>query len=266
MNWIYLSKHGTDEYINAFARGGKARPTVLESWNYGSSTDPIVLRGIMKHKIFKQCWQDQRRFRYMDTGYFGNRLGIRNPHGWKLWHRIVDNDLQHNKIRKCPDDRWKQLGLDIQPRRYGQNIYIVMPEEKPCIVYGTTVAEWLQQTIDTIKANTDRPIVIRERNKNRQVRETTPFTSLLDTAHAVVVYNSIAATEAVLGGVPAFITAPSNAADPVANRDLATIDKPWFPDHDMVYEWACHLAYGQFHVSELGNGQAHKILEEYADA
>ena len=30
MNWIYLSKHGTDEYIDAFARGGKARPTVLE--------------------------------------------------------------------------------------------------------------------------------------------------------------------------------------------------------------------------------------------
>ena len=84
MNWIYLSKHGTDEYIDAFARGGKARPTVLESWNYGSSTDPIVLRGIMKHKIFKQCWQDQRRFRYMDTGYFGNRSNIRNPHGWKF--------------------------------------------------------------------------------------------------------------------------------------------------------------------------------------
>ena len=78
-----------------------------------------------------------------------------------------------------------------------------------------------------------------------------------------MVYNSIAATEAVLGGVPAFITAPSNAADPVANRDLATIDKPWFPDHDMVYEWACHLAYGQFHVRELKDGTAYRILNAH---
>jgi hypothetical protein len=266
MTWTYLSKHGTDEYINAFAHGGRARPTVLETWDYDANADPIVLRGIMKHKIFKQCWQDRRPFRYMDTGYFGNRANIRNPNGWKLWHRIVDNDLQHNHIRKCPADRWQQFNIAIEPRHHGENIYIVMPEEKPCIVYGTTVAEWLQDTMAAIKANTDRPIVIRERNKNRQAREAEPFTNLLKTAHAVVVYNSIAATEAVLGGVPAFVTAPSNAADPVANRDFAKIDNPWFPDSDMVYAWACHLAYGQFHVSELNNGLAHRILEEYANA
>ena len=266
MTWIYLSKHGTDEYIDMFARGGNSRPTTLETWRYEDSQDPIVLRGIMKHKIIKRCCEDKRDFLYMDTGYFGNRVSAQNPRGWKLWHRIVPNNLQHNHVISRPADRWEQFDIKIQPRQHGKNIYIVMPEEKPCVVYGTTVGAWLEETVSTIKANTDRPIVIRDRHKNRQAREAEPFTNLLSTAHAVVVYNSIAATESVLAGVPCYVTAPSNAADPVANRDLTTIDNPWFPDQDMIYAWACHLAYGQFHVNELRNGTAHRILKETNNA
>jgi hypothetical protein len=266
MTWIYLSKNGTDEYVNMFAQGENVRPTELESWRYEDSDQPLIIRGIMKHKIVKRCWQDQRDFFYMDTGYFGNRAGPNNPNGWKLWHRVVPDNFQHGDIVSRPNDRWRQFDIEIKPRQHGQNIYIVMPEEKPCVVYGTTVSDWLQQTLATIKAHTDRPVVIRHRNKNRQVREAEPFVDLLSTAHAVVVYNSIAATEAVLAGVPAYITAPCNAADPVANRDLTTIDNPWLPDQDQVYQWACHLAYGQFHVNELRNGTAHKILKESVDA
>jgi len=198
----------------------------------------------------------------MDTGYFGNRANFRNPHGVKMWHRIVDNNLQHGKIISRPDDRWKQFNLNINPRHTGRNIVIVMPEDKPCIVYGTTAQQWLHETLATVKQHTDRPIVLRERNKNRQIREAVPFTSLLKDAHAVIVYNSIAATESVLGGVPAFVCAPSNAADPVANRDLAKIEDPWFPDLDLVRAWACHLAYGQFHNRELRDGTAARILDK----
>lgn len=265
MNWIYLSKNLSDEYINMFAQGSGGHPTHLESWDYDHGRDPIVLRGIMKHKIFKRCWQDQRRFRYMDTGYFGNRANPRNPHGWKIYHRIVENNLQHTTIRPCAADRWERLGIAIQPRRRGRDIIVVMPEEKPCIVYDTTVAQWLESCLDTIRAHTDRPIVIRERNKNRQQRETNSFVDQLQNAHAVVVYNSIAATESVLAGIPAYVCAPCNAADPVCNHDLATIEDPWFPDTDLVVAWARHLAYGQFHVNELRSGQAYRILEDMYD-
>jgi hypothetical protein len=262
MNWIYLNKNNEDQYIEMFAHGSQRSTTQLETWNYDDSNDPIVLRGIMKHKIFKRCWEDNRPFRYMDTGYFGNRANFRNPHGVKMWHRIVDNNLQHGKIISRPDDRWKQFNININPRHTGRNIVIVMPEDKPCIVYGTTAQQWLAETLATVKQHTDRPIVVRERNKNRQVREAVPFTSLLKDAHAVIVYNSIAATESVLEGVPAFVCAPSNAADPVANRDLAKIEDPWFPDLDLVRAWACHLAYGQFHNRELRDGTAARILDK----
>ena len=79
---IFLSKNGDDEYIDMYAHGLGLESTPLESWRYEDSTEPLMLRGIMKHKIIKQCWADGRPFRYMDSGYLGNRPSYKNPHGW----------------------------------------------------------------------------------------------------------------------------------------------------------------------------------------
>jgi len=82
--------------------------------------------------------------------------------------------------------------------------------------------------------------------------------------HALVTFKSVAAVESVMLGVPAFTLAPANAAAPVANQDLGLIEKPYWPNQDKLYAWACHLAYGQFHNSEMRNGTALKILKETA--
>ena len=262
MNWTFLSKHNDDEYIEMLAQGAGTKPTALESWDYSADHKPLVIRGIMKHKIIKRCWQDHRLFRYMDSGYLGNRASSANPNGWKWWHRIVDNNLQHNDIVERPDDRWKMLGYQLQPRRYGSKILIAAPDEKPCIFYGINLQQWLEEVIATIKQHTDRPIVVRERNPNRQTRVHNSLESALDDVHALVTYNSIAATESIIAGVPAFTLAPTNAAAPVANQQLKDIDAPFWPDQDLRHAWVCHLAYGQFHINELKNGTAWRILEE----
>jgi hypothetical protein len=85
---------------------------------------------------------------------------------------------------------------------------------------------------------------------------------LQDDVFALVTYNSIAATESVLHGIPVFVTAPCNAAMPVSSTDINQIDSPYYPDKDKVYAWACHLAYGQFHTQELKDGTALRILKE----
>jgi hypothetical protein len=118
------------------------------------------------------------------------------------------------------------------------------------------------QTVATIKQHTDRPIVIRQRNPARTERKTKNLASALQDVHAVVTFNSNAATESIIAGVPAFVLAPTHAARPVANTDLSHIDQPWWPDQDLRFAWACHLAYGQFHITEMQSGHAHRILDQ----
>lgn len=263
MKWIYLAKNGKDEYIDMLALGSKAAITPLETWRYEDSQDPLYLRGIMKHKIIKRCWEDGRRFRYVDTGYFGNRPSPANPYGWKHWHRIVPDNLQHGEIVQRPNDRWRSHNIDLKKYQgSGKHILIAAPDEKPCTFYGITLESWLKDTIDTIKQHTDRPVVIRERPAARTDRKSQRAEDWLQDVHALVTFNSTAATEAVMAGVPTFVTAPCNAAMPVANTDLSKIDNPWFPDAEHVYAWACHLAYGQFHLRELVSGEAARILNE----
>jgi hypothetical protein len=196
----------------------------------------------------------------MDSGYLGNRPSYKNSHGWKHYHRIVPNNLQHEQVIPRASDRWNQLGLEISRRRQGRSILIVAPDEKPCKFYDIELDAWLTQTVDAIKQHTDRPIIMRERNKSRTERKTNRVENALQDVHAVVTFNSIAATESVLAGTPVFVLAPCNAARPVANLDLAKIETPWFPDRDQIQAWANHLAYGQFHIDEFKNGSAERIL------
>lgn len=262
-DWIFLSKGGQDQYINMLARSAGVTAINTDDFDYGASSAPIVLRGILKHKIMKRCWQDSRDFYYVDSGYFGNQPNPHNPNGWKYWHRIVKNDLHHGSVKPRPSDRWDRLKIALHPRRYGSKIIVAAPDEKPCRFYGIDQQTWIEQTVDAIKKHTDRTVIIRRRAPKRKDRtHMDPLSrTLIDDVHALVTFNSAAAVESVLHGVPAFTLAPANAASPVASQDLSQIETPYWADQDKIHAWACHLAYGQFHVTELQDGTALRILD-----
>ena len=262
---IFLSKDGEDEYINMFARGCGKNYTSTKNFNYHDSTEPIVLRGILKHKIMKSCWKDHRTFYYMDTGYFGNERTGNNPNGWKYWHRIVKNNLQHSDIVVRPDDRFKKFNKAFRSwKKTGSKILIAAPDEKPCKFYGVDKDQWVAETVAKIKEHTDRPVIVREREPNRIDRIVTDTLeqALDNDVFALVTYNSVAAIESVFYGIPAFTMAPANAASPVCLQDLSKIETPYYADKDKLYAWGCHLAYGQFHISELKSGKALELLEK----
>jgi hypothetical protein len=265
-NWIFLSKDGQDEYINMFAIGTGGRVISTEDFNFNDSTDPIVLRGILKKKIIQNCWKTNRDFYFIDTGYLGNQKSALNPMGWKNYHRIVKNDLQYSgDIIPRSDDRFKQLGIPIKPmKKRGTKILIAAPDEKPMKFYGLDRDQWMKETVETIKKYTDRPIVIRDRAKSRldRVVNNTLKEALDDDIYCLVTFNSNSATESVMHGIPAFTLAPSHAASPVTSNDLSQIESPYYPDKDKVYAWACHLAYLQYHTNELKNGSAKQLLEK----
>lgn len=249
---IFLSKDGQDEYINMLARGCGHTP--VSEFDYAASCEPIVLRGILKHKIMKQCWADGRDFYYVDTGYFGNGR-------WKHWHRIVKNNLQLTEIQPRPSDRWEQHQIKFRPWQHGRHIVVAAPDDKPCKFYNIDLESWIATTVATLKQHTDRPIVVRRRAPRRADRITTDtLAQALIDAHALVTFNSNAATESVLLGVPVF-TLAANAAAPVGSQDLSQIETPYRPDQDVLYAWASSLAYGQVHIDEMKNGSALEIIE-----
>lgn len=267
-NWIFLSKHGNDEYINMLARGAGAEPYNSDDFDYYydvfRDNKKLVLRGILKYKIMRQCLADGRDFYYMDSGYIGNLKGKRNPQGNKNWHRIVRNNLQHDQIVPRPADRFESLQIPIHGRRHGSKIIIAAPDEKPCRFYGIDREQWIQDTVNTIKRYTDRPVIVRERAARRQDRVfTDPLSEVLKKdVHALVTFNSNAAVEAVIDGVPVFVLAPTHAAAPVGNRDLGQIENPFWPDNSLRYSWLCHLAYCQYHVRELRDGTAFRMIND----
>ena len=256
----FLSKNLQDEYVGMLANSCNSDVYGYDIFDYNASSEPLVIRGILKHKLIKRCWADARDFYYIDSGYFGNQKSNKNPLGTKLYHRIVKNDLQHGSVVERPDDRWLKLGLSLSEwRTGGRSILVAAPDEKPCKFYGVDKDAWVAETVATIKQFTDRPVIVRDRAKLRSERITNTLQEALSNTFVLVTFNSVAATEAIMYGIPAF-TLVNNAASPMALQDLSKIETPFYPTMDERYAWACHLAYGQFHVTELKDGSALRIL------
>lgn len=233
-------------------------------------TDPILIRGISKGKIIQWCQQHNRDFYFVETGYLGNYPSVRNRTGRKIYHRIVLNDMQHRKIWNVPADRLQQLWNFVPELRYrgwrppGKNILLVLNTEKPFRYYGQDRQQWIDHTVATIKAHTDRPIIIREKAGRQERTNDTIYHAFEQDIHAVVCYNSIAAVEAVAAGIPAFALAPT-AAEPVASMDLTKIETPYRPDPDLIMNWLSSLAYGQFSLDEIITGRAWELVQENCD-
>jgi hypothetical protein len=141
---------------------------------------------------------------------------------------------------------------------------VAAPDEKSCKYYGIDQKQWIEDTVAEIKKHTDCLVEVRERAPKRADRVfNEPLSrTLTQDVHALVTFNSIAAVESILTGVPAFVLAPSHVAEPVANRDLSKIDDPFYPDRDFLMAWCHSMAYGQYHVRELQNGKAFKMMQE----
>ena len=267
-NFIFLSKGGEDEYINMLAQSAGQTPTNTDffDYKYDVTMDGLtpVLRGILKYKIMQKCLADNKDFYYVDSGYVGNNISRLNRMGNKLYHRIVRNDLQHKTITPRPADRWQALDVVLQPRKFGRKIIVATPDEKPCRYYGIDQQQWVEQTVAELKKYTDRPIEIRHRAPKRIDRvSTAPLSTVLaNNVHALVTYNSIAAVESIFAGVPAFVLAPTHIAEPVASKDLSQIENPVWANRDTLDAWCHSMAYGQYHVKELRDGTAFRMMQE----
>jgi len=228
---------------------------------------PILARGIASGWILDHMRSRDLDYYFIETGYLGNYPGPSNRTGRKIYHRICHNEMQHSRVMKVADDRWRRL-VEFNPaleycgwRHPGSRVLLVTPSTKPCKYYGIDRDQWVADTIAQIRQHTDRDIVVRDKT-SRWNRTQAPIYEVFDQdIWCVVTYNSVAAVEAVAYGIPAFALAPT-AASAVASNDLSRIEDPYRPDTQLVQQWLNSLAYGQFALHELISGDAWRITQE----
>jgi hypothetical protein len=230
--------------------------------------DPILVRGITSGGHIKHAQENGRDYYFMETGYLGNYRSPNNTTGRKVYHRIEKNDMQQNRIMDVSNDRWNALckfnpALVYQGwrKKPGSKILLIMSTDKPFEYYGHSREEWVEQTISTLKAHTDREIVIRDKAGRGERTNDTIYEALDNDIWALVTYNSIAAVEAIQSGIPAFSIAPT-AASVVSSTDLTQIEAPPKPDKELIQRWLWSIAYGQFTINELLTGEAWRLVQE----
>lgn len=243
-----------DPWLYGFILGSGGQITTYSKVE--NDMTPVVIRGIAKRKQIHDCWEKQRDFYYIDTGYFGNGKK-------KIYHRCTKNHLQNiYPIIDRPRDRLEKTGWRPCKFRKGRNILICPPSNKVMNFFGLDLEAWMEETVSVIKNHTDRPIVVRlKKGRSERVNTDTLANALAQDVHCLVTFNSIAATEALLLGKPVFTTGP-NAAHWLGKQDLTQIENPLIPTLDEVEAWAAHLSYAQFTESEMRNGVAWSILNE----
>lgn len=235
--------------------------------NIDDESKPLVVRGVTDKSEMDRCERTGRDFYYIDTGYVGNFPSPGNPSGKKVWHRVVKNKMQHDIIQDAPDDRWKRL-LKQDPnleftgwKKYENKILFVPPNPKACKAFDINYDKWMEETANEIKKHIDLPIETRIKGSRTERNHENTIYDALKGAYAVVTFNSIAALEAILYGIPAFVSVPC-AASPLTSNDLTKLKNPFYPSKELIDQQCNNIAYGQFTVEELQNGTAWKILKE----
>jgi hypothetical protein len=251
--------------MSAFLNRGGAGNPVMRAFSKGvgcriayAEDEPEVLRdipvvwGVLRgsDRILSAAKAQQLYFFYVDHAYF-NR-----GHGKS--YRITRNRYEAGPIRRCPGDRLEALEVEVAPwRKGGDEIIVCPPTDYFMQAHGCT--DWLEVTLATLRALTDRPIIVRQ--KPNPGEESVPLPHALRTAHALITHSSNVAIEAACLGTPVFV-APTSAAASIGRTDLNEIENPTYPDRT---PWLQHLAYNQFSYDEISDGTAWRLLLELED-
>lgn len=238
-----------------FAKGGQGKviaPAFAEgcggAWQRGGPVRDgwAAIYGVKPETA--DVWKtiQSRRFWYIDNAYFGRGD----------FFRITEGAIQHNG-KGVPSEygraRFRQHGVTIEPwRKSGRTVLVCLQSDNfMSLTCGIDPDEYRLTLEANIKKATDREIVIRTK-----ASETT-FEQDLQSAWCVITHTSNCAVQAVLAGVPAFVTGPS-AALPMGSADLGRIEDPVYPDGRR--DWAALLAENQWTVEEIRCGDAWRAL------
>lgn len=191
---------------------------------------------------------------YADNSYFDATRGQR--------FRITRNRLQHSGFGISSGARFAELGIHLAPWRDRGEHIVVCPQSDHFMgmLAGYDRARmyqgaWLSDLLLSLDGVTDRPLRIRDWNRDKGAQAATLGADLVG-AHALITWSSAAAVTAILAGVPAISLADDAAARALFPPPLNLEDLPR-PDR---LNWAGVLADNEFTLEEMRDGTAWRRL------
>lgn len=252
---------------------------VIQGWVHNNSAKTPHLQ------FRKEVIDKQKSIGKYTLAIDSNLFLYRDPGNTKTYLRFSLNDVfptSGEYFNKSIDPkRWQKIkndiGFDLQPwRTKGKNILVCLQRNGGWSMDGLDVMDWLNQTISTIKQNTDRPIIVRAHPGDRRTKDYLKINHSnvkitnnknicedFQKAWATITYNSSPGVASAIEGVPVFVTDPipnrSQAYD-VCNTDLKNIESPLLPERQ---QWIEKISMCHFNFDDLRNGVAWNIIKDY---
>jgi len=227
----------------------------------------VLWRGRMER--YKMIWEEYRRNNkpviVLEVG------GLLRNESFKIGINGINRKADFAN-QTFDDKRWPLFKHTLKPWNSTGDIIVICGQHDASEQWkGLPKMEvWIKQQIEEIRKYTTRPILVRPHPRNEinfsdkdfvnvKVRkpkrdymtyDDTDFRAALERTWAVVNYSSNPAMEAVIKGVPVFVSEAS-LCHAVGNTNLGDINTPAQPNR---IEWAHKLAYTEWFKDEIEQG------------
>lgn len=191
-----------------------------------------------------------------------------------------------------PGDRLAKLGINFKgwKKNRGDKIVIAMQLAGDASLRHNDINQWCEQTVDTLRSVTERPIEIRTHpgisakgwsNHEELFRKfafagykdirfvngrDVPWEEQILNAHCVVAYTSGLSIDAVLNGIPVIACDEGNFAWNISERKISNVERVKMVAPEEVQQWLQNLSYCQWTPEEMESGQVWDHLKSTIDS
>jgi len=262
---VVVSRGRNSNVIGSAYAVGLSEATMCPS-DYVVQKNPhdVVIYGLLRRLQSCQCHaiQSGKDWVYMDNGYMEPGHWAGNYSITYNWYQHTgEGDFSRGKERFKRMDAWRTL---YPWRKSGDYILLLPPTEAYARLMKLSPMAWVDDTIKKLQLSTDRQFRIRAKPGSMLGGKKVSKTGItleedLSKAYAMVTYNSKAAIESIVRGVPVFMTLPGCAVS-VGLDDISLIETPYYPEDRQ--RWLHALAANQFSIAEMEKGYPQRVLEE----
>lgn len=266
--------------------------------NCGDDIDVAVIFGSAKarenlhHRVRNDVITNAKNYIVIETPLLNRKIVKQSNHEY---YRIGLNGFLNGEgnfnAENSNADRLREFNIDLQDwKTNGNEILILLQLPGDASLRNSDHGEWLLDTVDQIRAQTDTTINIRFHPAMSEKGHENFFSDIgkivfrnhanikwsdgkqstlqedFENASVCVTYSSGSAIDAVIAGVPTIAVDEGNFAYPICSKTIDDINSPYLSTLDERTQWLQELSYCQWSRAEMANGIAFKhiypVIEE----